>query len=339
MAVVNDPTAPPAGDHAWTPPDGVDAAYALFPKDHRVVVDDGTHIAYALVAPTGRGKHGTDVAFASGWSCSDVYWGGIVAPLVAARHRAIIPDMRGHGASGLPRSPGRGARNLTNDDLSIARLAADLIAVLDDAGSTRTILVGHSMGVQIALEAYRLAPERIAGLVLIAGSYENPLRTFYGTRALELAFPIGRALMATIPEAIQPIWKTIGNKQSGYYGAKLAGGIGPKATADGLHPYLLHLAASDPAVMVRLMDAMRRHSAADLLRRITAPTLILAGGHDRFTPPPCSQHMFEQIPTAEITWFDDAGHTLPIEEPEAIVDAVDEWIARQVDRPAARAKR
>jgi pimeloyl-ACP methyl ester carboxylesterase len=321
---------------AWTPPEGSDARYARFPKHRRVVVDDGTPIAYGVVSPTGRRKARTDVIFANGWSCSDVYWTGILPGMVGHRHRAIIPDTRGHGASGLPRPPGRGARNLTNDDLSIARLAADLVAVLDDAGSERAIIAGHSMGVQTALEVYRLAPERVAGLVLVAGSYENPLHTFYGTPILEAVFPFGRALMATLPEAIIPIWRTIGNKQSGYYGAKLAGGLGPNATADALHPYLLHLAAADPAVMVRLMDSMRRHSAADLLRRIEAPTLILAAGHDRFTPPSCSQHMFEQIPTAEIQWFDQAGHTLPIEEPDALVAAIDEWATRRVDASAAK---
>ena len=91
------------------------------------------------------------------------------------------------------------------------------------------------------------------------------------------------------------------------------------------------------AVMIRLIDAMRRHSAADHLRRVEAPTLILAAGHDTFTPPRCSQHMFERIPTAEIQWFDDAGHTLPIEEPDAIVAHIDEWYSRRVAPDASAA--
>ena len=59
--------------------------------------------------------------------------------------------------SGLPRHPGRGARNLRDEDVAIPRLAADLLAVLDDAGVDRVVLVGHSMGVQTSLEAYRQA--------------------------------------------------------------------------------------------------------------------------------------------------------------------------------------
>src|SRR5207244_751277 len=99
-------------------------------------------------------------------------------------------------------------------------------------------------------------------------------------------------------------------KTLGHFGARTMRAIGPNTTADALHPYLLHMAASDPAVMVKAVDAMRRHSAADLLRRIEVPVLILAAGADNFTPPRCSREMFERIPTAEIRWFDDAGHTL-----------------------------
>lgn len=322
---------------AWSPPDGADASYARFPKDRRVTVDDGTSIAYTVLTP---GRAGTrarrpDMVFANGWSCSDVYWTGIVPALVAAGHRCVLPDPRGHGASGLPRRPTRGARNLSADDLSIKRLAADLLKVLDDAGVEETVVVGHSMGVQTALEAYRLGRGRVQGLVLIAGSFENPLRTFYGTTVMQALFPIGRAVMAVAPEIVRPVWLTIGNKTTGHLGAKLAGAIGPKASPDDLHPYLLHLAASDPAVMVRSMDAMRRHSAADLLRRIDVPVLVCAAGHDRFTPPACSRRMFEQIPTCEIRWWDEAGHTLPIEEPTEIAAAVEEWCARRVEHRAA----
>jgi len=338
VAVESAPPEQETGQHGWNPTEGNDAPYVRFPKTHRVVVDDGTTIAYAVLEPARRrGRRRPTVLFVNGWSCSDVYWADILPALRAAGHRCLIADTRGHGASGLPRAPGRGARNLRADDLSIPRMAADFLQVLDDAGADEAIVAGHSMGVQIALEVYRAAPDRVSGLVLVAGSYENPLRTFYGTPLLEAAFPVGRALMAVAPELIRPIWRTIGYKTSGYYGAKLIQAVGPKATADGLHPYLLHLAAADPAVMVRAVDAMRRHSAADLLRRIDVPVLILAADQDHFTPPRCSREMFERIPTAEIRWFADAGHTLPIEEPDEIVATIEEWSARRIERPAATA--
>jgi pimeloyl-ACP methyl ester carboxylesterase len=316
------------------PPEGVDAAYARFAKDRRTVTSDGTTIAWTLLAPPAGVAPRTPVVTVSGWSCSDAYWAHIAPALVALGHPVLVLDARGHGASGLPRHPGRNGRGLRTDDVAIDRIATDLWEVVDDAGLDRVLLMGHSMGVQVALEADRVGRTgRTAGLVLIAGSYENPLKTFWGLPLADLAFPFAKVAVATTPEpvlrlAVAPARVTV----VAAWLARLARATGPKASPEDLAPYLQHVASTDMAVMVRVIDAMRRHSAADHLRRITAPTLILAAGRDTFTPPRCSAHMFERIPTAEIQWFDDAGHTLPIEEPEAIVGHVDEWWARRVDR-------
>ena len=70
-------------------------------------------------------------------------------------------DQRGHGGSGAPPGP-----------YSRAALASDVIAVLDAEGIDRTILVGHSMGGIVAMQAALEFPERIAGLVLIGTTSE-----------------------------------------------------------------------------------------------------------------------------------------------------------------------
>lgn len=318
------------------PAAGADQTYVRFPKDRRVVVDDGTTIAYAVWPParvptSASSQEGaTPLIFANGWSCPDGYWAAIVPALERLGHTCVLPDTRGHGASGLPVVPNRGARNLTGDDLSIPRFAADLVAVLDHSGIERAVVVGHSMGVQTALETYRAAPERVAALILVAGPYENPLKTFMGVSLLDRLFPLARITMQLVPEIVRPIWSSIGNARVGLLGARLARAAGPKTTAEGLHPYLLHLRESDPAVLVATIDAMRRHSAADLLADITVPTLIVGAGHDAFTPVQCSERMHHEIRASEIVLFPDAAHTLPIEEPEAIVDATEDFLHRRV---------
>jgi pimeloyl-ACP methyl ester carboxylesterase len=333
MVDVSEPILLPAAPGFWEPSPGCDDHYAAFPKEARVVVSDGTPIVYALRCPEDDAGRAPAIIFASSLSCSDVYWADIVPRLVDAGHACIVPDTRGHGASGLPRPPGRGARNLTHEDLSVKRMALDLLEVLDHVGLEDALVVGHSMGAQIAFEMYRLRPDRVLGLVLVAGACDSPLDAIYGRRIVSAMLPVGRALVTAVPELVQPMWPWIGSKRAGYLGARLAGTVGPKTTADSLHPYLLHLVESDPTVLVRAMDAMRRHSARDLLPHIDVPVLLLAAGKDAFTPRRCSEEMFERIPTAEINWFPDAAHTLPIEEPEAIVDAIEEWSGRRIASP------
>jgi pimeloyl-ACP methyl ester carboxylesterase len=323
-------------DEPWEPGPEADEGYALFAKERRVEADDGTPIAYTYRNPEGRG---VPVIFANGWSCSDAYWGELLPMLEAAGHPCLVPDTRGHGRSGLPRSPGRGARNLTIDDVSMPRIARDLVAVLDDAGVPEAIVVGHSMGVQTALEVYRQIPERVLGLVLLAGTYENPLRTLYGQSLADKGFPVLAGVMRYLPEVATPLWSTIGPASVGHFGARLARAAGPKATKEHLHPYLLHLRTTSPAVMVLTAGAMRAHSAEDLLADITAPTLVVAAGADVFTPARCSEALHHRVAGSELITFTDAGHTLPVEEPEAIAAAIEEFVDRRITwkQPAKKA--
>jgi pimeloyl-ACP methyl ester carboxylesterase len=80
-----------------------------------------------------------------------------------------------------------------------------------------------------------------------------------------------------------------------------------------------------------MMGEQRKHSTADFLPTITAPTLILAGRHDLFTPPSVQAKMADLVPDSEIVWFAEGGHMLPIEEPEGIVAAMRDFMARRVD--------
>lgn len=316
-----------ASDQPWRPGPTADHGYALFAKEHEVVADDGTPIAYTF---RNRGGPKVPVLFANGWSCSDSYWGRILPVVQEAGHPVLVPDTRGHGRSGLPRSPGRGARNLTIDDVSMARIGRDLLAVLDHAEIDRAVVVGHSMGVQTALELYRTAPERLRAMVLVAGTSENPATTFYGSSLGDRAFPIGAAVMRWAPEVLAPLWATIGPASIGHLGARLARAAGPKATKEDLHPYLLHLKSVDPAVLVLMAGAMRAHSATDLLASIDIPTLVVSAGADVFTPARCSEAIHHRVPGSELIAFPHAGHTLPIEEPVALVAAIDEFLARRL---------
>lgn len=322
-------------DHraAWEPPADADASYAFFPKERRVVVDDGTPIAYSHRNRTGPR---VPLLFANGWSCSDVYWAKLVPAFGERGHPCLVPDTRGHGRSGLPRPPGRGARNLTIDDVSMPRLAKDLVAVLDDAGVERAVVVGHSMGVQTALEMYREVPDRILALVLISGSAENPAKTFYGTSVADVAFPIGAQVARWFPELLTPLWSTIGPATFGHAAARLIRAAGPKATREDLHPYLLHLRTVNPSVAVAMAGAMRAHSATDVLATIDVPTLVVAAGADVFTPARCSEAIHHRVRGSELITFAGAGHTIPVEEPGPLTAVIDDFLARRLPPPRSK---
>ena len=116
---------------------------------------------------------------------------------------------------------------------------------------------------------------------------------------------------------------------------KLIRVAGPKVTAERLAPHLKQIVELDFSVLFKMMGEQRKHVTADFLSTIAAPTLILAGRKDLFTPPTVQQRMADLIPDSEIVWFDEGGHMLPIEEPERIADAMRDFMARRVDSNAA----
>ena len=299
--------------------------YALFDKDRELVVSDGTPIRYTVRNPDAAGPA---VVLASGWSCSDAYWAHLLPHLETSGHRVLLPDTRGHGESGLPRPPGPRGRNITVDDMSVERIAQDLVELCRHEGVEQAVLVGHSMGVQTIFEAYRQAPRLVAGLVPIAGPYENPLKTFYGQSIFDKLWPIGSLAVTAIPSWFLAAWWKIGNNAAfGLKVAQLVGAAGPKVTKDGLAPYIAHLSTRDPAVLFKAIEGMRRNSAADLLPEVEVPVLIIAGGKDTFTPPALQRHLHDVLPDSELLMFDEGCHTLPLEEPDAINEALDRFLS------------
>lgn len=303
------------------------AQHAIFPKDRTVVTSDGTRLAYTVVGSGPR----TPILFVNGWTCSDAYWVGIGPRVVAAGHPAIFADTRGHGQSGLPRPEGVCARGLHPEDVSVERVAQDVLEVLDDAGVGRAALAGHSMGVQTIFEAYRRAPDRVAALMPVAGTFENPVRSFMDLAVLDRVYPIAEVLFSFTPlELLRPLLRRSNNPELGVRVVRLIKVAGPKVTAEHLAPHIAQISEVNFSVLFRMMSAMRKHSAADILPMLTAPTLVLAGRLDNFTPPSVQQRMADLIPGSEIVWFEESGHMLPVEEPEAIADAMVEFLERRV---------
>ena len=302
-------------------------ANALWPKDRRVTASDGTRIAYTVV---GAGER-MPVAFVNGWTCSDAYWVGIGPGVMNAGHRAVFIDTRGHGESGLPRSPGLAASHLRREDVEPRRLAFDVIEVLDDAGIDRAVLAGHSMGVQTIVECYRQAPDRVAGLVPIAGTFENPVKSFADLAVLDRLYPVAEVLFRVLPfEALRPFIRRTANPNVGHRAVQLLKVGGPKVTEEHLAPHMAQIGDVNFSVLFKMMSELRRHQAVDLLPTIDVPVLVLAGRKDLFTPPSVQQTMADLIPGSEIVWFEEAGHMLPIEEPDAIVAALNDFLDRRV---------
>jgi len=109
------------------------------------------------LACTRAGMGGTPIVFVHGFACERNDWRAQVDHFGAAR-QVIACDLPGHGTS-------KGGVA----DCSIERHGDEVAALLEDLGAP-ALLVGHSLGCRVVLQAYRRSPARVAGLVLVDGS-------------------------------------------------------------------------------------------------------------------------------------------------------------------------
>jgi pimeloyl-ACP methyl ester carboxylesterase len=109
---------------------------------------DGLPIAFEM---TGDGPPA--LVFIHGWSCDRSYWVGQRSPF-SSQFRVVTVDLGGHGDSGFART-----------DWTVESFGQDVAAVVDALGLEGVILIGHSMGGDVAVETARQLKDRVVGIL------------------------------------------------------------------------------------------------------------------------------------------------------------------------------
>ncbi len=211
-----------------------------------------------------------------------------LAPGLETRGRVTRIDQRGHGLSGAPPGP-----------YSRADLAADVVAVLDAEEIERTILVGHSMGGIVAMEAAVTYPERIAGLVLIGTTSECREK---------VAGWYERIALAGERDGTAGLGRAIYGEQST---KKIAG------DAQGI------------AHVTRMLKSLYSDPLTPRLGEVRCPALLTVGEKDPMGPK-ASEIVHAAMPAgrASLLRVPDKGHWLQLEAVDDIVVALDQWLQK-----------
>lgn len=196
--------------------------------------------------------------------------------------------------------------DVAQDD-SIPAIARRLL----QAAPPRFALAGLSMGGYVALEVMRQAPERVTHLALLDTSSRADTEARKEIRRAGMAAAsggkFGLVARLQLPDVLI--------KQ--HLDTALADDVEAMTLRVGLDVYL----AQQTAIMGRIDS--RPHLAA-----IAVPTLVGVGEGDTLTPRALAEEMAEAIPGAELVVFPQSGHVPTMENPEAVVAAMREWLAR-----------
>jgi len=241
------------------------------------------------------------------------YWRPLVEELTGVR--ALVPDLRAHGASELGRDLPTGGFALVPDAsvLTMAQLATDVLALLDDLGVPKAVFAGCSIGGYVLLELWRRAPERVQALAFVCSKPQPDGEANLVRRAANIAMVRADGTGGLFDGMAQTL---IGNT---------ARARRPEIVAELRARMTL---TSEAAVAVQAGLATRPDSMPTVAT-IQVPVLAIAGGEDggvtaaemevfKGAPGGCTFHL---IP--------DAGHFAAYEQPQKVAGLVAAWI-RQV---------
>jgi len=235
---------------------------------------DGIPIAYRA-----EGAGEPAVVLVHCWCGNQGFWTGAVEAL-KDRHRVVTLDLAGHGASG------RGRARYT-----IEAFGQDVKAVVERLGLTKVILVGHSMGGPVTLEAARLMPDRVVKLI--------PIDTFHN---VEEVWPEEQraAFLTPFEEGFRVAVRTFVPQ------------LMPPGTDRGVVKRVVDaMAACDPAMGVSAMRELSAYPEAERIATVKVPIHAING--DLFPTDLAANR--RHAPQFEVTVMKGTGHFPMFEHP------------------------
>ncbi|WP_406729541.1 alpha/beta fold hydrolase [Streptomyces sp. GD-15H] len=197
-------------------------------------------------------------------------------------YRLIVPDLRGFGETTVV--PGK---------THWEEYARDLAALLDHLGVGSAVVGGISMGGQLALEFYRLFPERVRAL-LIADSFAQTDTEEKRAWRYETADRLEAEGMAGYADEVLTSMVTPYNVEA------------QSAVAE--HVLRMMRGAPPEGAAVALRSRAERPDYTGMLDQIAVPTLVVVGRDDSFTTVQDAELLQQQIPNATLAVIDGAGH-------------------------------
>jgi proline iminopeptidase len=245
-------------------------------------------------------------------------FGDYLDPLTDRGYRLLLVDQRAQGRS----------EKASRDTWTLQRMAEDVTALAGALGLGRYATLGHSYGSFVVLQ-HAVDHPGAAAQTLVSGGVPSVRWLEEVDRNLERFEPI------ELREQVRRSWEEETTIQTPEDFARILHDQMPFHFADPLDPRIEEYERR--SVGAAYAPDVLRHFAAqgyggidveDRLPDITQPVLVLAGRHDRTCVPEAAEAMAKGIPNAELVVFEKSGHMTFVEENEAYLDAVDDFLRR-----------
>jgi 3-oxoadipate enol-lactonase len=246
------------------------------------------------------GPHARTIVLSHALGCDQSMWDALANDL-AAQHRVICFDHRGHGDSDVPPGP-----------YTLADLADDAHALLREvSGSEPVVWIGLSLGGMVGQELALRHPESVSAMVIAHSSsgYSAEEREPWQQR-IDIVSAQG---LEEIADKTMQRWFTEGFRQT---------------QAATVARWRRRVVSTPVAGYLAACHAVMNLDITPRLSGLRLPTLVIGGSEDTSTPPEMSRTMAAAIPGSELVVMDGVAHLGVLEQPKAFGELVHRFIER-----------
>jgi len=261
-----------------------------------VILDIAGHRAYVATGGRAHVEGRPWALFLHGAGFDHTAWALQSRWLAFRGWNVLCPDLPGHGRSG--------GAPLT----SIGAMADWALALLDAVKAESAVLIGHSMGALIAVDAASRSPGRVSRLLLIGPAARMPVHP-----------DLLSAAERNHHDAIDMM-----NLWGHGHDAGIGGSRAPGVWMVGAAERILERAA--PGVLFQDLTACNAYDGQLAAAAVTAPALLVCGERDMMTPVRNARALAAALPRSDVRVLAGAGHMLLAERPNELVEAMAEWI-------------
>lgn len=253
------------------------------------------------------------LVFNYGLVCSNTHWSKQLGHFDKLGYKILIHDYRGHFQSS-------GKDNISQ--ITFEKITEDLHQLITKLKIKKSILIGHSMGVNICLEYAHRYPKDVEKMVLISGTIVPLHNIMLNTNITGTLKPKLKSVLEKFPTIFNKAWKYSGwnpvmRKLVHYGGFNV-----DQVDNEFIEIYMNKLGSLGPDIFMQLIDQMQEHNTLSFVQSIKIPTLIIGGNRDKVIPNFLQRLMNENMEKSELYILQKGSHVPQADFPEFLNERV-----------------
>jgi pimeloyl-ACP methyl ester carboxylesterase len=283
------------------------------PHAERLIAENGGEIVYHAFG-TGR-----PVLFVGGLAGSWHAFRHQISHL-SDRYRCLVWDYRGlFRGRDEPPEPVR----------SIAEHARDALAILEHEGVERSAVLGWSLGVQVVLQLFSTAAERVSSLLLVGGGARAPWGSSPEAGPIRRLYPTLIDVFGRAPGLLSSLLRGSASSPETFTWARRIGLVGPEVDAELFAEVARSLGRLDVPTALQTTREMMQRDLSDVLPGIDIPTLVIGGDRDPFSSRASLERLVRGIAGAEYLLLPGASHYLLMDHAQHVNLRIDKFFAER----------